>query len=49
MQAALIALLCNPRRTVTRSVRRVKLAMNEGYGYRKEFRAAFDELNAAAR
>jgi len=23
--------------------------MNEGYGYRKEFRAAFDELNAAAR
>src|SRR3970040_922894 len=32
----------NPRRTVTRSVRRVKLAMSEGHAYRKEFRAALD-------
>jgi len=35
--------------TVTTSVRRVKLAMSEGYPYQKEFRAAFEALNAAAR
>jgi hypothetical protein len=35
--------------TVTTSVRRVKLAMSEGYPYPKEFRAAFDALNAAVR
>lgn len=35
--------------TVTTSVRRVKLAMSEGYPYQKEFRAAFDALNAAVR
>ena len=35
--------------TVTTSVRRVKLAMSEGYPYQREFRAAFEALNAAAR
>ena len=36
--------------TVTKSVRRVKLAMSEGYPYQKEFRVAFGALsNAAAR
>lgn len=35
--------------TVTRSVRRVKLAMSEGYPYQREFCAAFDALNAAVR
>src|SRR5690606_3348216 len=35
--------------TVTTSVRRVKLAMSEGYPYQGEFRAAFEALNAAAR
>lgn len=35
--------------TVTTSVRRVKLAMSEGYPYRGEFRAAFEALNATAR
>jgi hypothetical protein len=35
--------------TVKTSVRRVKLAMSSAYPYQKEFRAAFDALNAAAR
>lgn len=35
--------------TVTTSVRRVKLAMSEAHPHQKEFLAAFDALNAAAR